>query len=282
MTEQTDKSTKRVLLINDLAGYGKVALSAMIPVFSHLRYDTCNLPTALVSNTLDYGHFRILDTTDYMQDTLAVWEKLGFHFDAICTGFLVSEAQASLLYAYCKAQKEAGTQIFVDPILGDDGALYNGVSDAAVSYSQKLCSVADVIVPNITEACFLTGAAPKGRYTEEEITEILRRLQALGAKAVVITSTDLAGQMVTVVQDSPQAPWQALAYEEIPVRFPGTGDLFMAMMVGQYLKTGNLTASVHHAMQILEQMIRANLHNSDKYKGIPVEQFLEVFCDEKA
>lgn len=111
MPEQTDKSTKRVLLINDLAGYGKVALSAMIPVFSHLRYDTCNLPTALVSNTLDYGHFRILDTTDYMQDTLAVWEKLGFRFDAICTGFLVSEAQASLLYTYCKAQKEAGTQI---------------------------------------------------------------------------------------------------------------------------------------------------------------------------
>ena len=65
MPEQTDKSTKRVLLINDLAGYGKVALSAMIPVFSHLRYDTCNLPTALVSNTLDYGRFRILDTTDY-------------------------------------------------------------------------------------------------------------------------------------------------------------------------------------------------------------------------
>lgn len=282
MPEQTAKNTKRVLLINDLAGYGKVALSAMIPVFSHLRYDTCNLPTALVSNTLDYGHFRILDTTDYMQDTLAVWAKLGFRFDAICTGFLVSEAQASLLYTYCKAQKEAGTQIFVDPILGDDGKLYNGVAGAAVSYSQKLCSVADVIVPNITEACFLTGAAPKGRYTEEEITEILRQLHALGAKAVVITSTDLAGQMVTVVQDSPQTPWQALAYEEIPVRFPGTGDLFMAMMVGQYLKTGNLTASVHHAMQVLEQMIRANLHDSDKYKGIPVEQFLEVFCDEKA
>lgn len=98
----------------------------------------------------------------------------------------------------------------------------------------------------------------------------------------MITSTNLAGQMVTVVQDSPQTPWQALAYEEIPVRFPGTGDLFMAMMVGQYLKTGNLTASVHHAMQVLEQIIRANLHNSDKYKGIPVEQFLEVFCDEKA
>ena len=68
MPEQTAKNTKRVLLINDLAGYGKVALSAMIPIFSHLLYDTCNLPTALVSNTLDYGHFRILDTTDYMQD----------------------------------------------------------------------------------------------------------------------------------------------------------------------------------------------------------------------
>ena len=97
MPEQTDKNTKRVLLINDLAGYGKVALSAMIPVISTPRYAPWILPIALVSTTLDYGHFRILDTTDYMQDTLAVWAKLGFRFDAICTGFLVSEAQASLL-----------------------------------------------------------------------------------------------------------------------------------------------------------------------------------------
>ena len=74
---------KKILLINDLAGYGKVALSAMIPVLSHMKYETYNLPTAIVSNTFDYGKFDILDTTEYMKNTLNVWEQLGFTFDAI-------------------------------------------------------------------------------------------------------------------------------------------------------------------------------------------------------
>ena len=74
---------KKLLLINDLAGYGKVALSAMIPVLSHMKYETYNLPTAIVSNTLDYGKFDILDTTEYMKNTLNVWKELGFRFDAI-------------------------------------------------------------------------------------------------------------------------------------------------------------------------------------------------------
>ena len=82
---------KKLLLINDLAGYGKVALSAMIPVLSHMKYETYNLPTAIVSNTLDYGKFDILDTTEYMKITLSVWEELGFRFDAISTGFIVSK-----------------------------------------------------------------------------------------------------------------------------------------------------------------------------------------------
>lgn len=72
----------KLLLINDLAGYGKVALSAMIPILSHMQYEVCSLPTALVSNTLDYGKFEILETTSYMKNTLQVWDALGFQFDA--------------------------------------------------------------------------------------------------------------------------------------------------------------------------------------------------------
>ena len=90
-----------VLLINDMAGYGKVALAAMIPVMSHMGLNVCNLPTALVSNTLDYGKFEILDTTEYMEHTLKVWEELGFRFDAVSTGFIVSDVQAQLVTDYC-------------------------------------------------------------------------------------------------------------------------------------------------------------------------------------
>lgn len=156
-----NKKRTQILLINDMAGYGKVALSVMIPVLSHLKYETFNLPTALVSNTLDYGQFDILETTDYMNHTLQIWKNLMFSFDAICTGFIVSETQSSLVYEYCKEQQKTGTMIFVDPIMGDNGKRYNGVTDDAVTYMKQLCSIADVIVPNITEACFLSGYTVK-------------------------------------------------------------------------------------------------------------------------
>ncbi len=81
----------QVLLINDMTGYGKVALSAMMPVLSYKKHHVYTLPTALVSNTLDYGRFAILETTDYMAEAIRVWEELGFSFDAISTGFIVSE-----------------------------------------------------------------------------------------------------------------------------------------------------------------------------------------------
>lgn len=82
-----------ILLINDMAGYGKVALSAMIPIMSNMKFQVYNLPTALVSNTLDYGKFDILETTGYMKNSMRVWDELGFEFDTIATGFLVSEGQ---------------------------------------------------------------------------------------------------------------------------------------------------------------------------------------------
>ena len=119
--------SKQVLLINDLAGYGKVALSAMIPVLSHLNIGVQSLPTALVSNTLDYGKFDILDTTDYMKKTLNIWDELGFSFDAIATGFITNVNQALLINEYCHREAKKGTLILCDPIMGDEGNLYPGM-----------------------------------------------------------------------------------------------------------------------------------------------------------
>lgn len=271
----------RLLLINDMAGYGKVALSVMIPVFSHLKYETFNLPTALVSNTLDYGHFHILDTTEYMRHTIQIWKDLSFSFDAICTGFIVSEQQSSLVYQYCKEQQKTGTRIFVDPIMGDDGKRYNGVTDASVSYMQQLCSTADVIVPNITEACFLSDYPIKDAYSKHDMEEITTRLHHLGATSVIITSTNINGHMFTVVKNSLYEPMVLLPYQEIPVRFPGTGDIFMSLVVGSYMRSGELIGSVRKAMRHMEKIIRSNMNNKDKYKGIPIEQFLEDIDDEK-
>ena len=157
MNGKEEETMNNILLINDMAGYGKVALSAMIPILSNMKFQVYNLPTALVSNTLDYGKFDILETTGYMKNSMTVWDELGFAFDTIATGFLVSEEQTKLVAEYCEKKKSQGAFIFVDPIMGDDGILYNGVTENTVGYMRKMCKVADLIVPNCTEAAFLAG-----------------------------------------------------------------------------------------------------------------------------
>lgn len=100
-------NSKQILLINDMAGYGKVATAAMLPILSYMGHPTYNLPTALVSNTLDYGDFNILDTTDYIRGVFPVWKRLGFKFDAIATGFIASERQADIVSSWCRSRPAA-------------------------------------------------------------------------------------------------------------------------------------------------------------------------------
>ena len=149
-------SKKQILLINDVCGYGKVATAAMLPILSYMGMPVHNLPTAIVSNTLDYGKFNLLDTTDYIKGVFPVWKELGFHFDAIATGFIASEQQADLIARYCREQEATGTAVFVDPIMGDEGKLYNGVTPATINSMREMLSVAHLCYPNYTEACYLT------------------------------------------------------------------------------------------------------------------------------
>ena len=265
-----------VLLINDMAGYGKVALSAMIPIMSHMGFQLYNLPTALVSNTLDYGKFDILETTEYMKNTLNVWAELGFSFDAITTGFIVSEEQVRLIAAYCRRQKEKGSTVFVDPIMGDDGRLYNGVSEETIVYMRKLCAVADVIMPNYTEATFLADLFQTKSVLRPDEAEILTdALRNLGAGSVVITSMNLMGSHYVFGYDDKKEEYFQIPFDYIPVRFPGTGDIFSAVLVGNLLKGAELQTSVKKAMDTVRGLILRNRENADKYKGIPIEIYLE-------
>lgn len=270
---------KKLLLINDLAGYGKVALSAMIPVLSHMKYETYNLPTAIVSNTLDYGKFDILDTTQYMNNALSVWEQLEFKFDAISTGFIVSKEQTELITKFCKEKANSGSLIFTDPIMGDDGKLYNGITEDTVTLMRKLISVADYIVPNYTEAAYLANITYQEEGTsEEELYTIIDVLRNFGAKSVVITSAKIRGSNSKSVigYDHKEKSYFRIDFNEIPVRFPGTGDIFSAVFIGKIMDGKNLCESTKQAMQVVSEMIEINFDNVDKYKGIPVETCLGV------
>ena len=99
---------KQIMLVNDVVGFSHVGMVAMLPILTYLGHAVYNLPTALVSNTLDYGRFNVMETTDYMRGTIPVWKQLGFKFDALCTGLMFSESQARLVGGYCKELREEG------------------------------------------------------------------------------------------------------------------------------------------------------------------------------
>ena len=279
---------KRIVLFNDLPGYGKVALAAMVPLFSRMGHFPYQVPTAVVSNTLDFGKFRIQDMTDYMRDTIKVWDELGFDPDCICTGFVLSEEQVELIGDYIRSRKPRideiqnvnnGRLVMVDPIMADGGKLYNGIGMERVAAMRKLVSYSDVMVPNMTEAGFLTGICPgRERASASELRELVDGLHKLSGKSVVITSAQDSetDEHLVCGYDHKSGQYFRVPFIFLPVRVAGSGDIFSTVMTGKLLNGESLEAAVQEAVRVLTALIRENQSHLDEYKGILVERYWEL------
>lgn len=284
MEQEIRQEAKRIVLINDLPGYGKVALAAMVPLLSRMGHYAYQLPTAVISNTLDFGKFRIQDMTDYMRDTMQVWDELQFDPDCICTGFVLSEQQVELIGDYIRSRKPGKKRlVMVDPIMADCGKLYNGIGQERVAAMRKLVSYSDVMVPNMTEASFLTGIRPgKETGSRAEIRELLDGLHGISGRSAVITSV-LAidgslteGEHLVCGYDQERREYFEVPYEYLPVRVAGSGDIFSAVMTGELLAGKTLKDSVEKAVRALTRLIVENEGHLQGYKGILVERYWEV------
>ena len=279
---------KRIVLFNDLPGYGKVALAAMVPLFSRMGHFPYQVPTAVVSNTLDFGKFRIQDMTDYMRDTIKVWDELGFDPDCICTGFVLSEEQVELIGDYIRSRKPRinaienvnnGRLVMVDPIMADGGKLYNGIGMERVAAMRKLVSYSDVMVPNMTEAGFLTGICPgRERASAAELRELVDGLHKLSGKSVVITSAhdSETDEHLVCGYDHKSGQYFRVPFTFLPVRVAGSGDIFSTVMTGKLLNGESLEAAVREAVRVLTTLIRENQSHLDEYKGILIERYWEL------
>ena len=279
---------KRIVLFNDLPGYGKVALAAMVPLFSRMGHFPYQVPTAVVSNTLDFGKFRIQDMTDYMRDTIKVWDELGFDPDCICTGFVLSEEQVELIGDYIRSRKPRideiqnvnnGRLVMVDPIMADGGKLYNGIGMERVAAMRKLVSYSDVMVPNMTEAGFLTGICPgRERASASELRELVDGLHKLSGKSVVITSAQDSetDEHLVCGYDQKSGQYFRVPFTFLPVRVAGSGDIFSTVMTGKLLNGESLEAAVREAVRVLTTLIRENQSHLDEYKGILIERYWEL------
>lgn len=273
--------TKNILIIGDMPGYGKMGLAGMLPILSNMGHSVYNLPTALVSNNFDYGKFSVLDTTAYMEETIRVWQTLGFQFDCITTGFLASAAQVDLLRAFIDLQRKADFLVVTDPIMGDGGKLYNGSTPQTVDNMRRFVGAADVIVPNLTEAEFLTGLYEgEELLTGAQARRILDGLRALGPRSAVITSgREEGGRHVVWGFDGGTGECFTVPYRFIKAHFPGTGDIFTSLLTGQLLGGRSLPQAVQKAVDLLERLIFLEQDVAERNNGIRIEKYLSVLTE---
>lgn len=265
---------KKIIMISDLPGYGKVALSTQMPIFSKMGYEQFFLPTALVSNTLNYGKFEILTTTNYLRKTFEIWKDLGFEFDCANIGFLGEYAQIAIIEDLLNYYRSKNPNFIasLDPIMADDGVLYNGIYEDTIEGMREIAYLADYITPNWTEACFLTGKEYQEITNREYAGAICEKLHKRCKTNVVITSVPLEGQSTIAIFEDEKLKW--VDYDEVNVHMAGTGDIFSAITLGNVLNGKNLELSAGRAAKVIRELLIKNKDQEDTFVGIPIESHL--------
>ena len=221
---------KRIASIQDFSCLGKCSQTIALPVLSAIGLECAALPTALLSAHTAFDGFVSHDLTPQLPSMLRHWEQLGLRFDAVYTGYLGSAEQIALVLQFF--DDFPAPLRFVDPVMGDHGRLYTGFSDDFPQKMRQLCGRADVITPNVTEACLLTGRAYRAKQPEDELRELLEGLLELGAKNAVITGVRLDEQTTGIAAMARGSALWLHTAPYLPHIFHGAGDLFAATAAG--------------------------------------------------
>lgn len=267
---------KKILLVSDMPGVGKVALAGMIPILSAMDVDLCNLPTALVSNNFAHGAAEIYDLTDYMDKAQKIWEKHGFEFDIITTGIIMNERQVDIIENIINAQ-EKRPLVITDPIMGDGGKIYAGLPEDIINAMRKVIPLADILVPNSTEAALILGEKyPEGPIKREEVERWIHKLVEKGAKSVIITSIKTEEGHLVYGYDGDNKKMFDIEYEHYPVTFGGTGDIFTSLLTGKLGEGYSVEDSARYAVKILNNILRKEAERGlDVIIEVPVEKYLK-------
>ena len=227
---------KRILSIQDISCVGQCSLTVALPVISACGVETAVLPSAVLStHTGGFTGYTFRDLTEDMPAIARHWQKEGLTFDAVYTGYLGSAKQIEYVKSIIQSVGAAGSLTIVDPAMADGGKLYPGFDAAFVEQMKSLCAEADYLLPNITEACLLTGTEFKREYDRAYIDGMLQGLRALGAENIVLTGVSYtAGKTGVVVYE--QGKYRYYEHEQIAGGVHGTGDIYASAFVGAKLR----------------------------------------------
>lgn len=266
---------KRVATIQDISCLGKCSLTVALPIISAFGIETCVVPTAVLSTHTMFKGFTFRDLTCDLTSIKEHWVKEGFTFDALYSGYLGSEEQLEIVKDYFTTFKTDKNFIVIDPVMADNGKLYPGFTVEFAKKMASLCKVADIIVPNLTEACFMLDEEYiESGYGEDYVKNILKKLVGLGSKIAILTGVSFeSGKIGVLGYDGKE--FFSYYNDLVDARYHGTGDIFSSTLVGGIVKGYSLLDSVKIAADYTAECIKVTKNTPDAVSyGVEFEKVL--------
>jgi len=272
---------KRIVTIQDISCVGKCSLTVALPIISAMGVETAVVPTAVLSTHTMFKNFTFRDLSTDIPLIQKHWKEEKINFDSIYTGYLGSIEQIDMLKDFFKEFKTPDNFIFIDPVMGDNGKLYTGFNQEFADEMAKLCSLADIVVPNLTEASYMLHKKYKEQYTEEEIKELLIELSNLGPNKVVLTGVSFKENELGVMSyDKATNEFFTYFREKINVKYHGTGDIFASTLVGALVNENSLEDSLKIAVDYVWETINDTyIEKKEDAYGVNFENKIPYLID---
>ncbi|MDR1795288.1 MAG: pyridoxamine kinase [Erysipelotrichaceae bacterium] len=274
---------KRVCAIHDISCFGRCSLTVALPIISAAGIETSIIPTAVLStHTSGFKDYTYRDLTDDILPIASHWQSLDLGFDALYSGFLGSIEQIEILCELCDRFKTEDNLMIVDPVMGDDGALYAIFPKDFPQQFRKLIAKADVIMPNQTEAALLLGQPyTPGLNTPEQIEKLLYDLAGLGAKKIVVTGVAYDSEHLgCAALDSATGEITTAFTEYLPGMMHGTGDVFGSALTAALVSGKSLHSACKVACRFTcDAIARTKANMVDVRFGVDFEHGLAGLCD---
>lgn len=255
---------KRIVTVQDISCVGKCSLTVALPIISAMGVETSIIPTAVLSTHTMFKNFTFKDLTDEIKPITNHWKNENIGFDAIYTGYLGSFEQIDIVADMFDEFKTDSNVIIVDPVMADNGKLYPAFDEAFAKKMATLCAKADIIVPNITEASFMTDMEYKETYDEEYIKEMLLKLADLGAKICVLTGVSFKeGTTGVMGYDTTTKEFFYYSNKRYDASYHGTGDIFASTLTGAMMNGISWQDSLKIAADFTAECIRITMEDNE-------------------
>ncbi len=267
-------SQKKLAVINDLSGFGRCSIAVELPIISAMKIQCCFVPTTIFSNHTGFTSFFLEDFTDKMRPYMDEWRKLELHFQGICTGFLGSPEQIAIVSDFLRDFKEKDTVVIVDPVMGDYGKMYPTYSMETCLKMRELIPLADIVTPNLTEACILAGIPYEEKWSRKKLLWLAQNLSAMGPEKVVITGIIQGEFIANYCYEKGKEPCMFRTVKAGTQR-SGTGDIFASIVAADAVNGVSFEQSVKKAGRFIKKCIVKSIEMGIPLTdGVCFEEFL--------